>query len=182
MKELAKNFSDYKDKDIRISANEYMAWFSADDIEFSVRLVDAAFPKYERILNDVIQTSLKVKSSDLTLALERIDIIARTTPAHVMALSLNPSGNIKITARAPEKGIASEELLGEINGDAMTVGFNVGYFLDGLKVLGADDICIEFSGTESQARMKRKDSDDFLYMLMPARLSEQDKFSEEELQ
>ena len=30
--------------------------------------------------------------------------------------------------------------------------------------------------------MKRKDSEDFLYMLMPARLSQQDRFTEEELQ
>ena len=182
MKELGKNLSAYEDKGIRISANEYMAWFSADDIEFSLQLVDAAFPKYERILNDVIQTSLKVKGSDLTSALERIDIIARTKPARTAVLSLNPDGVIKITARSPEAGMASEEFFAEIDGEPMTVGFTVGYFLDGLKVLGTDDICIEFSGAETQLRMKRRNSDDFLYMLMPARLSEQDKFSEDELQ
>ena len=178
MKELGKNLSAYEDKGIRISANEYMTWFSADGIEFSLRLVDAVFPKYERILNDVIQTSLKV----ITSALERIDIIARTKPARTAVLSLNPDGVIKITARSPEAGMASEEFFAEIDGEPMTVGFTVGYFLDGLKVLGTDDICIEFSGAETQLRMKRRNSDDFLYMLMPARLSEQDKFSEDELQ
>ena len=100
-----------------------------------------------------------------------------------MVLSLNPNGEIKITARSQKvEGIASEEFLAEIDGQPMLIGFNVGYFLDGLKILGNCDVSIEFSGEESQARMKRKDNDDFLYMLMPARLSQQDKITEEEMQ
>ena len=134
-------------------------------------------------MNDVVQASLEVKSSDLTMALERIDIIASTTPAHIMLLSLNPNGELKITARAPEAGVTSEEFFTEIDGRPMLIGFNVGYFLDGLKIFGNDEIHIEFSGEESQTRMKRKDSDDFLYMLMPARFTDQDKaVAEEELQ
>ena len=182
-KELGKCLASYKDKEVQVSASESVAWLAVDDIEFSVRLVDATFPQYERILNNVVQASLKAKSSDLTLALERIDIIASTTPAHIMVLSLNPNGEIKITARSQKvEGIASEEFLAEIDGQPMLIGFNVGYFLDGLKILGNCDVSIEFSGEESQARMKRKDSDDFLYMLMPARLSQQDKITEEEMQ
>ena len=182
IKELAKYLTTCKDKDVEIKSDERTAWFFVDGVEFSVRIIDATFPIYERILNDNIQASLNIKSGDLALALERIDIIAKTTPQHVMALSLNPNGEIKITARSPEKGIASEEFLAEIEGNPMLVGFNVDYFLDGLRILGDGEINIEFSGEESQTRMKRKDGDDFLYMLMPARLSPQDKFTEEELQ
>ena len=182
LKELGKSLSGYKDKNVHVSADESTAFFVVDDVAFSVRLLDALFPLYERILNDVVQTSLKVRSGDLILALDRIDIIAKTTPAHVMVMTLNPNGEIKITARAPEAGIASEEFLAEIGGSNMTVGFNVGYFLEGLKILGENNINIEFSGEESQARMKREGSDDFLYMVMPTRLSPQDKIAEEEMQ
>ena len=50
-----------------------------------------------------------------------------------------------------------------------------------MRILGSGDVYIEFSGEEGQTRMKRSDNDDFLYMLMPARLSAQDRIAEEEM-
>ncbi|MBR1486333.1 MAG: DNA polymerase III subunit beta [Synergistaceae bacterium] len=178
LKEIAKMLTG--DKSVQVMATETTAFFILVGLEFSIQLVDASFPQYERILNDVVETTLTANSGDLFSALERIDIIAKTTPAHIMALSLNPNGELKITARAPEAGVASEEFLAEIDGNPMLVGFNVGYFFDGLRILGSGNINIEFSGSEGQARMKRVGDDNFLYMLMPARLSEQDKVADGE--
>ena len=67
----------------------------------------------------------------------------------------------------------------------MNIGFNVNYFMDGLKVMGPDEVYIEFSDEEGQARMKRMKGDavdqDLLYMLMPARLSAQDRIADDEM-
>ncbi|MBQ7196744.1 MAG: DNA polymerase III subunit beta [Synergistaceae bacterium] len=181
IKELGKTLStSYADKSVKILADGSTAWFNLEGVEFSIRLIEATFPNYERILNNVKVTEMKIKSSDLIPVLERIDIIARTTPAHIMAMYLSPNGEVKITARAPEKGTTSEVINAEISGENLQVGFNVGYFLDGLKILSGDSN-IEFSGDEGQARMKRNNSDDFLYMLMPARLSAQDRIAEDEM-
>ena len=181
-KDLGKTLgSSYPDKTVNILADDSTVWFNLEGVEFSIRLIDANFPVYERILNDVVETSLKIKTEDLTPALERIDIIARAIPAHVMSMLLNPAGELKITARAPERGTASESINAEIEGKFLQIGFNVGYFMDGLKTLGNGEIKIEFSGEESQTRMKRSSNDDFLYMLMPARLSPQDKIAEQEM-
>ena len=181
-KDLGKTLAaNYPDKIVRVLADDSTIWFSLEGVDFSIRLIDATFPVYERILNDVVETSLKIKTEDLIPVLERIDIIARTTPAHIMSMFLYPNGEIKITARSPERGTASESLSAEIGGKFLQIGFNVGYFLDGLKILGNGEIIIELSGEESQTRMKRSDSDNFLYMLMPARLSQQDRIAEQEM-
>jgi len=183
-KDLGKTLgSSYPEKTVNILADDSTVWFNLEGVEFSIRLIDANFPVYERILNDVVETSMKIKTEDLMPVLERIDIIARAIPAHVMSMTLSPEkGELKITARAPERGTASEAMNAEIEGKFLQVGFNVGYFMDGLKILGNGDIKIEFSGDESQTRMKRNNGkDDFLYMLMPARLSPQDKIAETEM-
>ena len=146
-----------------------------------MRSVDAAFPKFERILNADRHTTLTINSKDLYSVLERIDIIAKTTPAHIMAMALNPDGELQITARAPELGTTSEKFTANIEGGYLQLGFNVAYFMDGLKALGSEQAVIEFSGEEGQTRMKRDGSEDFLYMLMPARLSTQDAMTAEEL-
>ena len=181
LKELGKTLASCNEEEnVKIIANDSTVWFVLPNAEYSVRSVDAAFPKFERILNNDIHTLLQVNSKDLYSVLERIDIIAKTTPAHIMAMALNTNGEMRVTARAPELGTASETFTANIDGGYLQLGFNVGYFMDGLKALGNEQAVIEFSGEEGQTRMKREGSDDFLYMLMPARLSTQDAITEEE--
>ena len=181
LKDFAKNAASLSaEENVKILSDGSTAWFALEDAEYSIRSVDSAFPKFERILNDERRTILRIKAGELLKALERIDIIASTTTAHIMAMALNPGGEMRITARAPELGTASETLQPEIEGGYLQLGFNVSYFMDGLKALGNEQALIEFSGDEGQTRMKRGGSDDFLYMLMPARLSQQDVMTDEE--
>ncbi|MBR4195787.1 MAG: DNA polymerase III subunit beta [Synergistaceae bacterium] len=181
LKELGKNLGSLgEEKTVRILSGDSVVWFGLEEAEYSIRSVEASFPKYERILNEDKHTILKTNAAELLKVLERIDIIAKTTTAHIMSVSMNPGGDMRITARAPELGTASETLQPEITGEYLQLGFNVGYFMDGLKALGNEQAVIEFSGEEGQTRMKRDGTEDFLYMLMPARLSTQDAMTEEE--
>ena len=163
-----------------------------DGSEFSVRRVEASFPKYERILSNEYMTRMRISKSALMSALDRIAIIAKNNPAQIMAMTItpqedgNPEGNIwpvgklRMTARAQELGIASELLEAEVQGDNMQIGFNVSFFQDGLKAVGSDSVIIEFSGEEEQTRLFRDEGEDFLYMLMPIRLTPQDIVSDDD--
>ena len=181
LKELGRTMSSYGEDKVSIMAESSMVWFILQDIEFAIRRIESNFPNYERILNDQKNTILRIDCNELSRALDRIDIIAKTTMAHIMAMALQPTGEIRITARAPELGTVSENLFAQVEGGYLQLGFNVGYFQDGLKALGPGEIVIEFSGEEEQTRMYRAGKDDFLYMLMPARLSQQDAMTEEEI-
>ena len=181
LKDFARNIAPLSQEDIvRILSDGSTVWFALENAEYSIRSVDSAFPNYERILNDEKYAVLTVNAGELLKALERVDIIASTTVAKIISMSLDPAGEMSITARAPELGTASETLLPQIEGEYLKLGFNVGYFMDGLKAVGNAQASIEFSGEEGQTRMKREGSDDFLYMLMPARLSQQDAMTDEE--
>ena len=177
-KDLAKIFTG--DNNVKIRADGSTVWFCLEDSEFSVRRVEASFPNFERILNTDCKTRLKVSRDELIQALDRIDIIAKNTPAHLMAMLLNPDGELRIIARAPEFGTTTETLEAHIEGDNLQIGFNASYFSDGLKALGAGDVLIEFSSEEGQTRMLRAEGDDYLYMLMPIRLTPQDLVSDDD--
>ena len=56
----------------------------------------------------------------------------------------------------------------------MQIGFNVTYFMDGLKSVDSESVIIEFSEDEGQTRIFKDEGKDYLYMLMPVRLSPQD--------
>ena len=150
-----------------------MAWFQFDDIEFSVRQVESSFPNYEKILVQNISTKLKISRNDFISALDRIDIIVRNS-TRLVAMQLSPGGSMKLTGKAPQLGTGVEVLEAEIDGDPLKAGFNVGYLQDGLKAIVGDEVRLEFNGSEGQTRLFRAENDNFLYMLMPNRLSDQD--------
>ncbi|MBR1671608.1 MAG: DNA polymerase III subunit beta [Fretibacterium sp.] len=157
-----------------------MAWFQLDGVEFSIRRVESSFPNYEKILTSDVLTTLRIPREELLPALERVDIIAHNTVSHLVVMQLSPGGDLKMTARAPDLGTALEVLDASIDGNPLQVGFNVGYLQDGLRALGSGEVLIEFNGEEGQTRIVQEGAGNFLYMLMPARLSPQDLLDDED--
>ena len=153
-----------------------------DGAEFSLRSIEATFPRYERILNEEVKTSMTIGRTYLLSALDRIAVIAKNNPSQIMAMELKPEFDLRITARAPGLGTASETLMPEeVDGERMQIGYNINFLNDGLKAAGSPDVYLEFSDVEGQTRIFRsKDDKDFMYMLMPLRLSPQDLVDEDD--
>ena len=157
-------------------------WFRLEGLEFSARRVESSFPNYEKILTPGASTTLRIQRDELLPALERIDIMVRNTLTRLVVFHLSPGGEFRLTGRAPELGTTTEVLDSSIDGDPLRVGFNVGFLQDGLKALGSGEIRMDFNGGEGQTRLLREGSEDFLYMLMPTRLSPQDLMEDEEVE
>ena len=175
LRELQRLLSSLDDGEVlvRILYDGSMTWFQMGGIEFSIRRVDSTFPNYEKILNPNKTTTMLTNRSELLSALERIDIVVRShTRLVVMYFSpFSPSGQLKLTGKAPEVGTAMEELDAIIDGEPLRAGFNVAFLQDGLKSLGSDDIKMNLNGDAGQMTLHRQDTDDFLYMLMPVRIA-----------
>lgn len=164
---------------IRILNDNTLVFFQMGSIEFSVRRVEAVFPDYEKIMNPNSTTVLEIDRSALTEALERVDIIVRDYTRMVI-FRLSPQGDIILQGKAPETGAVEEVLEGKIEGEPLTVAYNVGYLLEGLKALYGVSVLMSFNGTEGHLSMLRPDEKNFLYMLMPIKLKKEDLSFEEE--
>ncbi|MDR1621984.1 MAG: DNA polymerase III subunit beta [Synergistaceae bacterium] len=156
-----------------------LVWFQMGDIEFSIRRVDSTFPNYEKILNPSKTTIMLANRGELLSALERVDIIVRSH-TRLVVMRFSPGGQLRLTGKAPEFGTALEEIDAIIDGEPLKAGFNVAFLQDGLKSLGSDDIKMNLNGEAGQMTLHRQDTDDFLYMLMPVRITEQDMIDPEE--
>ena len=173
LRELQRLLTGAGDVPVRILYDGSLVWFQIGDIEFSIRRVDSTFPNYEKILNPSKTTMMLANRSELLAALERIDIIVRSHTGLVV-VHFSPGGQLKLTGKAPEFGTAMEEMDALIDGEPLKTGFNVSFLQDGLKSLGSDDIKMNLNGESGQMTLHRQDTDDFLYMLMPVRITEQD--------
>lgn len=171
LKELVKHFTG--DGRVRVKANASTVWFLLYGAEYTIRRIDATFPQYEKILNDKVVSTIRVNNEVIMPVLERAAVIAKNNPARLIAISL--AEGMEIKARAAGLGTMKEIVEPvAVEGASMSVGFNVNYLLEGLKAAGTGEVLIELSGEEEQARIYRSGSRDFMYMLMPARLTAQD--------
>ena len=179
LRELQRLLQGVGDGLVRVLYDGSMTWFQMGSIEFSIRRVESSFPNYERILNPSVATTMLLNRLNLLSALERIDVIVRSH-TRLVVMHLSPGEELKLTGRAPEFGTAAEFVDAAVEGDALKVGFNVGFMQDGLKSISFDSVKMTLNGEAGQMTLRRDGSEDFLYMLMPVRITEQDMIEEEE--
>lgn len=155
---------------IEILAESTLVFFQMGSMEFSVRRVDTSFPNYENILNPQTTTTMDIDRHELIGALERVDVIVRDFSRMVL-IRLSPEGDLVLTGKAPETGAVEEILDAKIEGESLTVAFNVVFMLEGLKALYGDRVFISFNGPDGQMTMLRPGEKDFLYMAMPIKVN-----------
>lgn len=158
-----------------------------DGAEFSLRSIEATFPRYERILNEDVMTSMTIARTYFLAALDRIAVIARNNSSQIMSMEILPTAEdsltpeLRLASRAQGLGTARETLEPEnVGGKKLQIGFNINFLIDGLKAAGTSEVFLEFSDIEGQTRIFRSANDkEFMYMLMPLRLSQQDLVDDE---
>ncbi len=158
---------------VRIAADPTLVFFQMGSIEFSVRRVDAAFPQYEKFLEDNKTTSLEADRSDFIAALERVEIIVRDFNRAVI-MNLSPGGDLSLSGRAPETGEADEIMSGTIDGEPMKTAFRTSFLIDGLKAMHSDMVLLNFNGPDRHMIMQRPGDGNFIYLVMPLKLSDTD--------
>jgi len=178
VKELQRLLSNViSDINVVVLTDGSVSWFRMGDIEFSVRRIEASFPNYKKILNPKKTTTMISNRNDLVNALERIDIIVRDF-TRVVVMRLSPSGQLKLSGKSPNTGIGMELVEANITGEPITVGFNLSYLIDGLKAFKDSDVQLSFDGSSGQVTITAPNRDNFLYMTMPVKISEEDEISE----
>jgi len=178
VKELQRLLSNViSDVNVVVLTDGSVSWFRMGDIEFSIRRVEASFPNYAKILNPKKTTTMVSNRENLVSALDRIDIIVRDF-TRVVVMRLSPSGDLKLSGKSPNVGVGIEVLEANITGEPITVGFNLSYLHDGLKAFRDFDIQLSFDGSNGQVTMTAPNRNNFLYMTMPVKISEDDVIDE----
>lgn len=151
---------------IILGANHLRA--TTTDFTFTSKLVDGKFPDYERVLPKSADKIVQGSRTELRQAFTRTAILSNEKYRGVR-LKLTED-NLEIVANNPEQEQAEENLAVNYKGDALEIGFNVGYLLDVLGVLTGEEIRFSLSDPNSSALLEESDVGDSLYVVMPMRL------------
>ena len=88
-----------------------------------------------------------------------------------MRLVMKADG-LELVAITQDVGQAHEELDAKYEGTELTVAFNPEYLLDGVEVTPGDEVVISTLDALKPAVIRSTEGGDFLYLLMPVRVSE----------
>lgn len=132
------------------------------------KLVDGRYPDYGRVIPLGSDKVAHVSREGLRQALLRTSILSNEKYKGVR-LEFG-AGNLRVQAHNPEQDEAEEEVEIDYRGEPAALGFNVGYLLDVLGVLGTDEVHIAFSDSNSSALVSGSEGGREVFVVMPLRL------------
>lgn len=138
------------------------------DFTFTSKLVEGKFPDYQRVLPKGGDKVVIGDRNSLKLAFGRASILSNEKYRGVhMVLAQD---ELKVLANNPEQEEAEDVVAVDYNGDALEIGFNVGYLMDVINVLDSDKVKFTLADSNSSALVEAVSPSDALYVVMPMRL------------
>ncbi|CAN5582193.1 DNA polymerase III subunit beta [soil metagenome] len=134
----------------------------------TTRLIEGEFPNYRSLIPASHPNRLTVGREPLLDAVRRVRLMAREATPVRLAMAAD---RLELVAVTQDVGQAHEELDAKYEGSELTVAFNPAYLLDGIEVTPGDEITLETVDALKPAVMRSTEGSEFLYLLMPVRVS-----------
>lgn len=152
--------------EIAVSSSKIRFGFGAGYL--TSKLIDGAFPDYERVIPKANANVLKVDNADFSAAVDRVSTVsADRTRSIKLALDAD---RLRLTVNNPEAGSALEELSADYSGDALEIGFNARYLLEVAQQIDGETATLKLADPSSPTVIVDEEDERALYVLMPLRV------------
>jgi len=157
------------DDEVRVAIGPNHIRVTGADYCFTSKLVDGAYPDYDRVVPKGGDKQVLGDRELLKQAFSRTAILSNEKYRGVK-IQLQQDV-ILMVANNPEQEEAEEEVALSYSGESLEIGFNVSYLLDVLNVLKGKQIRLTLSDSNSSALVEDPSGDSRgIYVVMPMRL------------
>lgn len=134
----------------------------------TTRLIEGEFPNYRGLIPSSHPNRLTVSREALLEALRRVRLLAQqATPVRL----LMSGDGLELVAITQDVGEAREQVDAAYTGSELEVAFNPEYLLNGVEVIDGDEVSLDTVDAQKPAVLRGSNADEFLYLLMPVRVS-----------
>jgi len=169
LSELLRIIGEVEPEKLKIGVGEKSVSFTMDGVFVISRLVDAKYPKYDKVIPDNTEGSCRVGRQKMANAVRGASIMARAKENKDMVEMSITDESIKFQSSTNDIGSADEEIAVTKKGRDVRFAFNSRYILDFLGVVDDDEIVIEFT-EELNPSLFHTDNPDYRYVLMPIKV------------
>jgi len=167
LKELERLLGSAEEITLRLGERE--ASFEVGGLRLTTRLIEGEFPNYRGLIPASHPNQLTVGREVLVEAVRRVKLMARE-PNTPVRLAMSADG-LELVAITQDVGQAHEQVDAGYSGEELTVAFNPDYLLSGVEVSPGDEITLFTVDAQKPAVIRAQGAEDFLYLLMPVRVS-----------
>ena len=164
--ELIKTLSEDEQK-AKIVCAQNQTIFKLNKTLFVSRLIEGKFPNYEQVIPKDEKTTTQVDRQELLSALRRVSLLTSQENQSVKLDFIK--GKLLISSKAANLGEAKEEILTDVVGEDLTIGFNPTYLIDALKNLESEKVTLVMTGQDKPGLVKTNEG--YLYVVMPMQLN-----------
>ncbi len=161
-----------KTESVRFSVSEKLkqVFFSFDDVEMLVRLMDGEYPPYQKIIPSSFQTQITFDAQEFSQRLKTALIFAREASG-IIRLALK-GDELKIIASSSTVGNQESSIKAQvITGEDQEIAFNAKYLSDFLSVMKPERIWFGMNESLKPAQLKIEGNENFSYIIMPFRVN-----------
>src|SRR5262249_36823323 len=148
--EMSSILKDLEEGDVvEMGLSDTLMRFQVKGIILTSRLIEGAFPDYERITPVGHDKSLLVSVADFARAVDRVALLAQEKTRGVKLFI--DKGVVKFSVDGSEYGAANDEVAVDYNATPMNLGFNATYLLDVTNVMAPEAEAEILMGDEGMA-------------------------------
>jgi len=137
-------------------------------IDLVSQLIEGNFVNYRQILPKNYTTRTVFDTQQFLRACRTANIFARSE-ANVIHINIDPGdgGSVRMTATSAEMGDSTIDLDATVEGDAVTVAFNVRFLMDVLAVMDSAQVALETTTSARPGVLRPVGSEEFVHVIMP---------------
>ncbi|MFC0284064.1 DNA polymerase III subunit beta [Camelimonas abortus] len=156
------------DGEVTVELSESKIRLTAGAVVLTSKLIDGAFPDYQRVIPTANDRVMVVELAEFTPAVDRVSTIS-SERGRAVKLSLQ-EGRLTLSVTNPDSGSAMEEISVDYEGEPLDVGFNARYLLDIAAQLDGDTAFFRLADASSPTIIQDREGAPALYVLMPMRV------------
>ncbi len=160
---------------LSVTPTQHHVHFACGTTELTSRLIDGAFPDYQRIIPAEAKTHVVLSTADFVRATRAAGVFARDN-SHIVRLECTPPkdtaevalGRVLVTSTSAELGDNAGQLDASITGDEVQIAFNGKYLRDALEAIETPQVALQITGPSSPGVLRPASApNDALHLVMP---------------
>jgi DNA polymerase III subunit beta len=164
------------DQEVSIGFNQNSISFSYDTeygkIVINSKLIEGNFPEYKEVIPSKFKTSFNVSKKPFLNAIKRVSLLSKSKELSGVIIFDISKNKLVIESIESEIGKAKEELvISNFKGDPLNIAFNSKFLEDMLNKIKEDELKLSFIDSDSPLKCELENKEEFLYLLMPVRIS-----------
>ncbi|MFZ7134692.1 MAG: DNA polymerase III subunit beta [Eubacteriales bacterium] len=167
LQEINRISSFVQEDEISLSYTQNQILFKIGKTYIISRLLEGDFINYNQIIPQNFTTKIKMYTKELLSSCERAALMVRDGKNNLIKMNFNDE-YLEIQSNS-EMGSVREEIAIEIEGEPLKIAFNSNYFIDVLKVIGDEEIILEFTTSVSPCLIKPVEGQNYIYLILPVR-------------